>query len=361
MSKGHLFVISVLAWSVAFGQTVPAPRPFPLAAEAGLIQKELQPYVPARKVSGTIRNFGNNYIPSLMKAWEEGFQRVQPGIRFETTLVGSEAAMAGLYGGVADLAFIGREIYPSESQAFEESMGYPPLGIEISSGSFATPHKTFALMVFVHRDNPIARMSMADLARIYGCEGADCGYASGSVIKEWGQLGLTGKWEHRPIHVYGYDLTTGMARYFQGAVLGGNSNHWTEALRDFDNGHPTGGPVVNAGVYILEALAKDPEGIAYANLLYANPEVKTLALSRDTDPSGTYWAPTRENVLSRDYPLTRFTTVVLNRKPGTAVDPKLKEFLSYVLSRDGMDKVVSDGAYVPLNATQTNIERGKLD
>ena len=105
-------------------------------AVAGFDLSALKPYVAQQQVSGTIRNFGNNYIPSLMKQWQDGFRRVQPGIRFETNLAGSEAAMAGLYGGVADLAFIGRESYPSEIHAFLEVMGHPPLGIEISSGSF---------------------------------------------------------------------------------------------------------------------------------------------------------------------------------------------------------------------------------
>ena len=136
-----------------------------------------------QQVSGTIRNFGNNYIPSLMKQWQDGFRRVQPGIRFETNLAGSEAAMAGLYGGVADLAFIGRESYPSETHAFQEVMGHPPLGIEISSGSFQTPHKTFALMVFVNKANPLeprvqpqnigsrpAKMSFAATIRLPGSQ-----------------------------------------------------------------------------------------------------------------------------------------------------------------------------------------------
>ena len=74
----------------------------------------LQRYSPTIQVSGLIRVFGNNYIPDLMRQWEEDFRKLQPGVQFETRLPGSEAAMAGLYGGIADLAFIGRESYPSE-------------------------------------------------------------------------------------------------------------------------------------------------------------------------------------------------------------------------------------------------------
>jgi phosphate transport system substrate-binding protein len=315
----------------------------------------LRPYVAEQQVSGVIRNFGNNYIPALMKAWEEGFRRKQPGIRFETDLPGSEAAMASLYGGTADLAFIGREGYESETHAFEETFGYPPLGIEISSGSFATPHKTFALMVFVHKSNPLARLSLPELARLYGCP--DTG--NRSAITVWGQLGLKGEWEHRPIHLYGYTPTTGMARYFQRAVLNG-SNRWAEQLRDFDNGRQPNGEVINAGVFVLDALAKDPDGIAYANFLYAGPEVRALALSKNESFHATYWEPTRPNAFRRDYPLTRFTTVFLNRRPGQPVDPKLCEFLRYILSRDGMNAVLQDGSYLPLNAAQVQLELKKL-
>ncbi len=314
----------------------------------------LKPYAPKTQVSGVIRNFGNNYIPALMKQWEDGFMEAQPGVRFETNLPGSEAAMAGLYGGIADLAFIGRESYPSELRAFEETKGHLPLKIEISSGSFNTPHKTFALMVFVHKDNPLAKMTLSELARVYGCMGKK----DPGQITTWGQLGLKGKWEHRPIHVYGYNQTTGMARYFQRAVLSGSSR-WTDNLKDFNNSYPANGQVINAGVYVLNALAKDPEGIAYANVLYAGPTVKALALARGAGDR--YWEPTRENAFQRNYPLTRFTTVFLDRVPGQPVDPKLKEFLHYILSRNGMEAVIKDGAYLPLNARQIEIERKKLE
>jgi len=77
------------------------------------------------------------------------------------------------------------------------------------------------------------------------------------------------------------------------------------------NGHSADRQVINAGVYVLDALAKDPAGIAYANFLYAGTDVKTLALARDTRDE--YWEPTPEAAFRRDYPLTRFTTVFLDR------------------------------------------------
>jgi phosphate transport system substrate-binding protein len=314
----------------------------------------LQRYSPTAQVSGLIRNFGNNYIPDLMRQWEEGFRKVQPGVQFETRLPGSEAAMAGLYGGVADLAFIGRESYPSEMSAFEEVRGYKPLGIEISSGSFQTPHKTFALMVFVHKNNPLSTASLEQLARVYGCSDA----REEKPIREWGQLGLGGSWKHRKIHVYSYAPTTGMARYFRKTVL--PHKRWSGDLIDFDNGHSADGQVINAGVYVLNALANDPDGIAYANFLYAGPEVRAIALSSASGPQADFWQPTRENAVSRNYPLTRFTTVFVDKAPGSPLEPRVREFLLFILSRDGMEAVVRDGAYLPLNAKQVDTERSRL-
>ncbi|MBB5343746.1 PstS family phosphate ABC transporter substrate-binding protein [Tunturibacter empetritectus] len=336
----------IICGSVLVGQQ-PAP-----GGQQSLDLSALPTYVPTTMVTGTIRNYGNNYIPALMKEWEDGFGKMQPGVTFETSLPGSEAAMAGLYGDIADLAFIGRESYPTEVHAFEEVKGYAPLGIEISSGSFMTPHKTFALMVFVNKENPLAKTNLPELMRIFGC--------GSNAITEWGQLGLTGAWEHRPIHVYGYAPTTGMARFFSSAVLGENGR-WTASMHDFDNGHRPDGEVINAGVYVLRALAADPDGIAYANFLYTTPEVRALALASTSGSGIQYHEPTRDNVFSRLYPLTRFTTVFLDRKPGEPVKPALKEFLRYILSRDGMQAVVNDGAYVPLNAMQLEKERHKLD
>lgn len=310
--------------------------------------KGLKPYQPEQRVSGTIRNWGNNYIPALMKDWEEGFEKYQPDVKFETHLPGTETGMAGVYGGIADLGFIGREVYPEEHNAFVGVFGYEPTVIEISSGSYATPHRTFSLQVFVHNKNPLSKLTLVQLNRIFGC---GCSEQAQGPIRTWGQLGLTGAWADKPIHVYGYNFDTGMAGYFGKVVLKG-SLKWNSELKDFDNGRDENGEVINAGVYVLQALADDPYGIAYANLMYGNASVKALPLARSED--GPYIEPTKDNVWRRAYPITRYTTVALNRVPGKPVDPRVKEFLRYILSRDGMAAVVRDGAYLPL--TQDLIE-----
>ena len=316
---------------------------------------ELVPYSAAQPVAGPIRVWGNPYIPELVQAWQEGFRALHPGVTFTTQLKGTEAAMAGLYGGIADVVFIGREAYRPELQAFESWFGYPPTGLKITSGSYATQHKTFALMVYVHKDNTLAALSLLQLDAIYGMERRR---GASQAIRHWDQLGLTGEWAGRPIHVYGYHFDTGMAGFFRLTVLR-NSDRWNPELKDFDNGRTPLGELVNAGNYILDAVAKDRDGIGFANVLFENPGVKRLALAENEGQLAV--EPTRHNAWRRSYPLTRYSTVYINRVPGQPVDPKVKEFLRYILSRDGMAAVVRDGAFLPLNAQTLRDELKALD
>ena len=315
----------------------------------------LKPYQAASAVSGTIRVWGNPYIPGLVRDWEDGFRRAQPGVAFETRLKGTEAAMAGLYGGIADIAFIGREPYAPELRAYQEWFGYPPVGVKITLGSYATQHKTFALMVYVNKDNPLAGMTLAQLDAIFGAERRR---GAPAALREWGQLGLGGAWTHRPIHVYGYNFDTGMAGFFRLTVMK-DSPRWNPELKDFDNGHTASGDVINAGTYILDAVAHDPDGIGFANVLFENAGVRKIALADEA--GGPLVEPTQDNAWRRAWPLTRYSTAFVNRPPGQPVDPKVAEFLRYILSRDGMSAVVRDQAFLPLNADAIRAELGKIE
>lgn len=314
---------------------------------------DVQPYRAQQKVSGVVRVYGNNYIPALMKRWQEGFQKFHRGVTFTTNLPGTEAAMAGITSGTADIAFIGREGYRSEINGFKGRFGYEPLGIEISSGSFGTPHKTFSLEVFVSKSNPIKGLSMAQVQEIFGCTGP-----GGKTAKTWGDVGVTGPMASHKIHVYGYQFDTGMAGYFNRVVLH-DTGTWNAELKDFDNGRDSKGEVINAGVYILKALAADPDGIAFANLQYTNDQIRQVGLAERAGRP--FVEATAETIWDHSYPLHRFSTLYINRKPGTAVDPKVKEFIRYILSREGMQAVADDGAFTPLNEKVAAAQRKKLD
>jgi phosphate transport system substrate-binding protein len=70
---------------------------------------------------------------------------------------------------------------------------------------------------------------------------------------------------------------------------------------------------------------------------------------------------TLDSVQNRTYPLWGEQNFYLDRKPGTAVDPKLKEFLRYILSQEGQDAVQRDGKYLPLTAAVVREQLKKLE
>ena len=61
------------------------------------------------------------------------------------------------------------------------------------------------------------------------------------------------------------------------------------------------------------------------------------------DERGPFVTPSRASFQDRTYPLVRSIYLYLNRKPGTPIEPKLREFLRFILSRDGQ-QIVADGS-----------------
>ena len=77
--------------------------------------------------------------------------------------------------------------------------------------------------------------------------------------------------------------------------------------------------------------------------------------------------PTRASVALRTYPLSR--PVYIYFAPDTPggeaadpkVDPKVREFLRYILSRQGQQDVVGEGDYLPLTATVLQEQLRRLE
>ena len=300
----------------------------------------LPSYQPQTKISGTIRVWGSVQMGSLMQYWQRGFSKYQPSIRFENHLNGALGAIASLYTGVADLA-ISREIWPVETMAFEQVIGYRPTAVQVATGSFDVPTKSDSLEIFVHKDNPITGVTLAQLGALFASEPL----RDAKNVHVWGDLGLTGKWTDKPARAYGYKVENAAMMFFRDIVLKPGTK-WNCELREFGNESAAGGTRVDAGLLILEALAKDPYGIAISNVRYARGELKALPVAAGEGKP--FVAPTRENVLNRTYPLTRAVYFYLNRAPGKPLDSKVAEFLHYVLSREGRRDVISEGAYLPL-------------
>ncbi|MGH8181991.1 MAG: PstS family phosphate ABC transporter substrate-binding protein [Steroidobacteraceae bacterium] len=307
------------------------------------------PYQPRGELAGTLRIWGHgaydskhDFIGALVRAWEQGFQQFEPHVRFENHLVGTAAAIGALYTGRGDLALMGREIWPPEMAAFKEVFGYPPTGIDVVTGSFDVRNRDYALVVFVHQGNPISGLTLAQLRAIFAVPAS----ADPHTARTWGDLGLTGPWRDRPIHRYGLPISRGFARFFEQRVFGG-AELWQPSLREFADLKGSKGGATDGGQRMLDAMAGDPDSIGYAGLVYHSAAVRPVALAESA--GAPYVQPTPATVMDHSYPLTRMVTMFLNRRPGKPVDPKLREFLRYILSRQGQQAVTQYGrGYLPI-------------
>jgi len=308
----------------------------------------LPPYRPLGRVSGPIRLWGHGsfqrpFMRRLVTYWETGFRRFQPEARIEYDMYGTSSAISALYAGSGDLSILGEELDPGDARVFRLVTGHALDTVQVATGSLAVRNADYAQMFFVHRGNPLRQVTLAQLDGVFGAE-----HRRGPRnLRRWDDLGLTGPWASRPIHPYGWAIDDSFGIYLERALLGG-SHRWNCDLREFRHRPRPDGSIYDHGQQILDALAQDPDGIAVSNISYAGPDVTPLAVAETA--GGPYWAATAENLIQQRYPLTRLIPACFPHPPGTPLEPKTREFLRYILSREGQADIVRDGSYLPLRA-----------
>ena len=345
-------------------------------AHAEFLPGELPSYQPRQQVSGVIRNFGFG-LGGVLKLWEDAFRKIHPGVTFDDKLPTSDAAIPALVTGVTDLAPDGGEPAITEALSFFEVYGYHPTDVIVASGAFDVEGKSNGPVIFVHKDSPLTQISMEQLDGIFGAERTagmqdgfkwDPAYARGADkdIRTWGELGLAGEWAAKPIQTYGH-APSGTARFFQWKVMG-NADKWNPNYREYvESGSKMIADDDKATQYgglqhmLREELSKNRYGIAWTVMPQAKgvDGVKAIAVV----PRGATAAvmPSKESFQDRSYPMVRNIYIYLNRQPGTAVEPKLGEFLRFILSREGQVIVDQNASYLPLTGALARDQLRKLD
>ena len=330
----------------------------------------LPPYVPTQQVSGIIRNNGSAFA-GLLKAWEIGFKKYQPGITFQDSLLSGDAAIGALESGASDLAPNGREPVLTEFLSFSEVFNNDgPFQVTVATGSYKELGRTWAPVIFVNKDNPIAHLTLKQLDQIFGAErtGGYSGYKWVSTharpanenIRTWGQLGLTGEWADKTIQTYGY-APTGMSNFFELTVFHGGTK-WNPNLRQYvETSAKQATSHAGTTDQMMDDLSRDKYGIAWAGLAHAQGRAGVKALALAVSPNGPFIPCNEQTVRDRTYPLTRSIFFQLNHLPGTPIEPRLKEFLLYILSREGQNAVAAQGEYLPLTAAELKLQREALE
>jgi phosphate transport system substrate-binding protein len=225
-----------------------------------------------------------------------------------------------------------RTMKSEEIDAFEERFGYKPTEIRVAVD---------ALAVFVHKDNPLEKLTLTEVDAAFS-KTRSCG--GPAAIETWGQLGLVGPWASRPISLYGRNSASGTYGYFKEVTLCKGD------YRDTVKEQPGSASVV-------QGITEDLGGIGYSGIGYRTSGVKTLALAKsEGSPYGT---TDPADVYAGRYPLSRFLYLYVNKAPNRAPDPMVEQFIRFVLAREGQETVVKDG-YLPVSKSVVDAELAKL-
>ena len=291
---------------------------------------------------------GADVMDEITLGWVKLFRKAYPRLSVTMEARASGTGGPALTEGRAHLAPVGRELLPAEEKAFVDKFGYKPLAIKVATGSVGSLGKTATSVIFVDKNNPLPGLTMGQLDAIYSKTRLR-GHAD---IRTWGDLGLKGDWAARPIHLYGLKPVNGIEQFLkQRLLLGGEYKEGIEFVK--------GKGFTHAFSVAAEDMAHKPGGLTYALLSNVTSNIKVVPIAEKE--GAPFVAPTVENVYSHAYPLSRFVYIFVNRPPGKALQPKVKEFLQLVLSREGQEVVAREGVYIPLTPDVVREERAKLE
>ncbi|PNH95664.1 phosphate ABC transporter substrate-binding protein (PhoT family) [Vibrio diazotrophicus] len=293
--------------------------------------EELQDYTKTSGVAGSLLSVGSDTLAGMTTLWVEEFQTLYPNVDSQVQASGSATAPPALTEGTAQFGPMSRPMRMREIEAFERAYGYKPTELRVAID---------AIGVFVHRDNPIEGLNFSQLDSIFS-ETLRCGAAKSS--QTWQDLGLSYDWAKRGIQMFGRNSVSGTYGYFkQNALCGGD-------FKRNVNEQPGSASVV-------QSVASSINTIGYSGVGYQVSGVKLLPIAKS---GSDYVMPTHENILSGQYPLSRYLFVYVNKNPLRDLTPIQREFIRFIFSKQGQSLVAKDG-YVPISAEIASQELQKV-
>jgi phosphate transport system substrate-binding protein len=275
----------------------------------------VKPYAKVSGISGNLNSVGSDTLNNLMTYWAEAFQKEYPNVRIQIKGEGSATAPPALTEGAAQLGPMSRAMSNSEQEAFEKKRGFKPARISAALDCLA---------VFVHKDNPLKGLTLQQVDGIF----SQTRKGGNAEITKWGQVGLAGAWKDQPISLYGRNSVSGTYAYFKEHAL--QKGDFKDTVKE----QPGSAAVVNG-------VANDRGAIGYSGVGYKTSDVRAIALAKKA--GSPFEEPTFDNALAGKYPLGRALYIYVAKKPGEPLPPHVREFLKFVLSRQGQEIVVKDG------------------
>jgi phosphate transport system substrate-binding protein len=308
-----------------------------------------------KAITGKLHITGEDSMDNLLHAWVDAFRVINPGLQVVLDLKPSTKISPALTEGTADIGISGLDlsVLSADARPFEARYHHMLNGILVSGATFDDPQRNKPTAIAVNLSNPITSISLDQLDAIFSTTRRR-GHAD---ITTWGQLGLAGDWAPRPITLYGIKSGEG-----QPLIMGNTAFFVDRVMRggEFKDGVQRFGNVGKQRSWDLEAaaIASDPGGIGPVTFGSAK-DVKLVPISERS--GGEAFVGSREEVAAQQYPLSRGVYAFVNRAPHQPLAPAVREFLNFLLSREGQQTVASTNDFLPLPASIVREQRHKLD
>lgn len=267
----------------------------------------------AKPTRTVIQNKGSDTMVNVAQVWAEEYRKAAPDVEVEVSGGGSGVGLAALVKGAVDVANASRDIKPGEVEQATKNTGKSPVGFNVGSD---------ALAVYVHKDNPLAEITLEQLTELY---------AEGGKLTRWSELGvkIPGVTDDTIVRV-SRQSSSGTYEFFREHALGN---------RDFRLGSRD----LNGSKEVVELVGTTPTAIGYSGMGYATAAVKMLKVAPKAGAGAV--APTIAAVHDKSYPLARSLHLYTLGEPQGAV----KAYIDWILSPAGQ-KVVEEAGYVPVAA-----------
>lgn len=294
------------------------------------VDPKLPPYRPASGVSGTLSGFGEGAASQQVVRWVEAFGKLVPPL--ESEIAGRPGTGDELARGRRGFEARSRALRPEELEAFVQIAKHEPTVVRVSLD---------VLAIYVHAKNPVAKLTLAQVEAIFSPtrkRGAP------EDLTTWGQLGLTGEWVTRPVATSCPGGDAPSSRFFRELVLAGGDLKPNVADRKS----------IDA---LLAAVKADPGAIAFAPIGAKPAGFRAVPIVGTEDRP---YEPTEADAAGGRYPISRSIYLYVNRTPGKPLPPPVREFVRYVLSREGQEILAASGSGT-LGAGLAAKERAKVE
>lgn len=286
----------------------------------GQVRPALDPGIPTyfspEPGSGTLTISVSETIQSLVRAWVDGLVLHHPKLKITVVSEGSGNGLAPLLEHRTEVAALPRRITAAEIAEFVREYGYEPTEVPVAVG---------ALAIYVHKDNPIAGLSLDELDAMF-CRERQRGLPYN--VDSWGLVGVMDDWFEAPIRLYGRNGKSGISYFFREEVC--KNGTFLPQLTDAPG---SASAVLDVG--------DDPQGIGFGTIGYGTSMVKQVPIA--SVKGGRYVEPTVQAVMDGSYPLRRNLYLYIAKPSKASPTQPSAELVRYVLSQQGQQLALEFG------------------